>query len=143
MNEELLQSHIKWAEAAAGPELFPYQDSVGVLTIGYGRNLDDKGISRAEAGLMLVNDMEAAIKDAKTLPYWHDLDPVRQLVLADMSFNLGLPKLLRFKKMHAAIELTDYKLAAHEMKDSKWYRQTERRAKVLYEAMLTGIWNGH
>lgn len=140
MNEGLLREHVKWAEAASGPELYPYKDSVGVLTIGYGRNLDDNGISRDEAELMLVNDLDAAIADAMTLPYWDRLSPVRQLVLSDMSFNLGLPRLLKFKKMHAALEVGDYSLAAHEMMDSKWYRQTERRAKVLVRAMQTGIW---
>ena len=140
MDELLLKAHIKWAEAAAGPELFPYRDTVGKLTIGYGRNLDDKGITRAEAELMLDKDMADAIDDASTLPYWEQLDPVRKLVLSDMTYNLGLSRLLKFKRMHAALELPDYVLAAHEMKDSRWYKQTERRAKVLVEAMITGIW---
>lgn len=133
-------AHIKWAEAAAGPELKPYLDTVGKLTIGYGRNLDDKGITRSEAEIMLVNDMNDAIADAQSLPYWSQLDPVRQIVISDMVFNLGLSRFLKFQLLNAALAIKDYKKAAAEMVDSKWYRQTERRAKVLVEAMKTGIW---
>lgn len=140
MNEALLKAHIKWAEAAGGPELFPYRDTVGKLTIGYGRNLDDNGIDPGEAELMLDNDIAAALNDAFTLPYWDTLSPVRQLVIADMVFNLGLPKFLGFINLNMALALPDYTLAATEMVDSKWYRQVERRAKVLVEAMKTGIW---
>lgn len=140
MDESLLKAHIKWAEAAAGPELFPYRDTVEKLTIGYGRNLDDKGITRGEAELMLNNDMADAIADAATLPYWPSLDPVRQIVISDMVFNLGLTKFRKFSKLNAALQAHDFGLAAVEMKDSKWYRQTERRAKVLHSAMITGIW---
>lgn len=142
MDVGTLRRHIKWAEAASGPKLFPYRDTVGKLTIGYGRNLDDKGITRAEAESMLTQDMEEALADAASLPYWEQLDPVRKMCIADMVFNLGLPKFYRFKKLNAALDLKDYKLAAHEMKDSKWYRQTERRASVLVASMLTGVWHG-
>ena len=74
MDLQALRDHIQWAEAAAGPELFPYRDTVGVLTIAYGRNLDDTGISLDEADLMLDNDIAAVLKDAATLPYWSELD---------------------------------------------------------------------
>ena len=140
MDESLLKAHIKWAEAAAGPELFPYRDTVEKLTIGYGRNLDDKGITRDEAELMLSNDMADAIADAKTLPFWPSLDPVRQIVISDMIYNLGLTKFRKFSKLNAALQIKDYSAAAHEMLDSKWFRQTERRAKVLCQSMLTGLW---
>ena len=140
MDEALLRAHVKWAEAARGPELFPYRDTVEKLTIGYGRNLDDKGITREEAELMLSTDLREAIEDASTLPYWEQLDPVRKIILADMTFNLGLTKLRYFRRFHAAMSIRDYNLAAHEMQDSKWYRQTTRRAKVLVKAMQTGIW---
>jgi len=140
VDESLLKAHIKWAEAAAGPELFPYLDTVGKLTIGYGRNLDDRGISRAVAELLLTEDMDLAIADAKSLPYWDTLSPVRQIVVSDMLFNLGLTKFRKFVNLNKALLIQDYSLAAHEMQDSKWYRQTTRRAKVLVEAMKTGIW---
>ena len=140
MDKELLRAHIKWAEAAGGPELFPYRDSVKKLTIGYGRNLDDKGISEHEAEVMLTSDLEEALAEARKLPYWERLNDARKLVIADMVFNLGLSKFLRFTKLAAALMLPDYSLAAHEMKDSKWYTQVTRRADVLVAAMLSGEW---
>ena len=140
MDEGLLKAHIKWAEAARGPELFPYRDTVGKLTIGYGRNLDDKGITRAEAEFMLDKDMADAIADASSLPYWDSLSPVRRIVISDMVYNLGLTKFRKFVNLNKALTIQDYILAGHEMKDSKWYRQTERRAKVLVQAMTSGLW---
>jgi len=129
-----------WAEAAQGPELFPYRDTVEKLTIGYGRNLDDRGITRAEADFMLSTDIRYTLAEAESLPYWERLDSVRKIVIADMIYNLGFSKFRGFKRLHTAMVLPDYTLAAHEMKDSRWYKQTLRRAKVLHKAMLTGLW---
>ena len=136
-----LKAHIKWAEAAQGPELFPYRDTVGKLTIGYGRNLDDVGITAAEAGVLLDTDIQRTLGDCENLPYWENLDPVRKIVIADMVYNLGFARFRGFKRFHAAMMKRDYSLAAHEMKDSRWYNQVRRRAKVLHKAMLTGIWD--
>lgn len=141
MDKSLLRAHVKWAEAATGPELFPYHDTVGKLTIGYGRNLTDRGISREEAELMFSNDLAEAIADAESLPYYTRLDPVRKLVVCDMVFNLGLTKFRNFVKLNAALGRGDYVRAAHEMYDSKWYRQVERRARVLVRAMSSGVWD--
>lgn len=140
MDNRLLRSHIKWAEAAKGPELFPYYDTAEKLTIGYGRNLSDRGISEEEAELMLDNDISSAIADAESLPYWDRLNAVRQLVVTDMIYNLGLSKFRKFVKLNAALTIGDYSLAAHEMVDSEWYHQVKRRARVLMRAMLTGLW---
>jgi len=140
MNKILLRAHVKWAEAAAGPNLFPYRDTAKKLTIGYGHNLDDRGISPSVAELLLTEDLDLAIADAESLPYWDTLCPVRQLVLSDMLFNLGLTKFRKFVNLNKALLTQDYNLAAHEMQDSRWYRQTTRRAKVLVEAMRTGLW---
>ena len=140
-DKQLLRNHIKWAEAADGPKLFPYLDTVGVTTIGYGRNLVHKGITKEEAELMLTNDIEDARQDAATLPFWLSLSPVRKVVIVDMVFNLGLSRFNRFKRTKEALNNADWGLAAQEMKDSKWYTQTERRAKVLVAAMRTGRWN--
>lgn len=140
MDDALLTEHIKWAEAADGPELFPYKDTVGKLTIGYGRNLDDRGITRAEAELMLQTDVAVVQREAESLPYWERLDPVRKIVVLDMIYNLGFSRFRGFRRFHTAMMKRDYQLAAHEMKDSRWYRQVLRRAKVLHKAMQTGLW---
>ncbi len=137
MNIDLLRDHIIWAE---GYRQFPYKDSVGILTVGVGRNLEALGISRDEAGYMLDNDIRAVIQDATSLPYWEQLDGPRQMVIVDMIFNLGLPRFLKFKNLNRALTIQDYVRAAHEMLDSKWYRQVGRRAEKLRQIMLTGVW---
>lgn len=138
MNLDAFREHLKWAE---GVKRFPYRCSADKLTIGVGRNLDDRGISEDEINYLLDNDIANTIRDCETLDYWSNLDSVRRLVVADMVFNLGLSRYLLFKKFNAALSFKDYTLAAIEMKDSKWYRQVGRRAEKLHEAMTSGEWN--
>ncbi len=136
-----LEDHVKRAEAPNGEAmLFPYEDSVGLITIGWGRNLDNNGLSLEECQLLFTNDLNDALQDAASLPYWEQLDGARQMVVADMVFNLGLTRFLRFKNLNKALLIQDYVRAAHEMVDSKWYRQVGRRAEKLRQIMLTGEW---
>jgi len=72
-----------------------------------------------------------AIQDARSLDYWHHLDDVRRLVVVDLCFNLGLPRWKRFIKANAALNKKDYEEAAIEMEDSRWFRQTGRRAITM------------
>lgn len=122
-----------------GLRLKPYRDTVGVLTIGYGRNLDHVGISEDEAALMLENDITAALEGLDLfLPWWRRLDGVRQRVLADMAFNLGVTKLLKFRNTLAAVQRGDYRAAARGMRNSLWARQVKGRAVRLATMMETG-----
>lgn len=116
-----------------------YKDSVGVLTIGYGRNLEHNGITEDEAEYLLRNDVQTAINGARGLfDNFDALDDVRQEVLVEMAFNLGAVRLSQFKKMIAAVERFDFAAAADEMKDSLWHNQVKMRATELEGAMLTG-----
>lgn len=136
-----LEDHIKRAEAPGGEAvLFPYEDSVGLISIGWGRNLDGKGLSIKECQLLFDNDLQDVFKDASSLPYWEQLDGVRQMVVMDMIFNLGLTRFLKFPALNAALAAGDYIRAAHEMLDSKWYTQVGSRARKLRQIMLTGEW---
>lgn len=117
----------------------PYKDSVGVLTVGYGRNLQDVGIRPDEARLMLENDLTVAMNDARFLfDDFAALTPNRQRVLVDMAFNLGRARLAGFKAMFAALERGDYHAAAVEMLSSKWARQVGNRAQRLARMMKEG-----
>ena len=120
--------------------LKPYKDSVGKLTIGVGRNLDDKGITEAEAMLLLSNDIGDALSDAKKFAWFSDLNSPRQDVVVDMMFNLGLTRFSGFKKMIAAIEHGNFPEAADQMLDSKWARQVGLRASELSQMMRTGAY---
>jgi len=140
-NRARLEDHIKRAEAPDGKAIrFPYEDSVGLITIGWGRNLDGKGLSLKECQLLFDNDLHDALQGAALLPYWEQLDGPRQMVVVDMIFNLGLTRFLKFIKLNKALLIQDYLRAAHEMLDSKWYTQVGRRAKKLRRIMLTGEW---
>ena len=120
---------------------FPYKDTVDKLTIGYGRNLEQCGISEEEASYLLRNDINNSINDIKNLIGKEEFDflgSTRQAVLVNMCFNLGKPRLAGFKKMFAAIKKHDYTLAAAEMLNSKWAEQVGMRAEELANYMDKG-----
>jgi lysozyme len=122
-----------------GLRLKPYRDTVGKLTIGYGRNLTDRGLTEAEAEFLLDNDIKSHSEElAKALPWLVNLDPARQAVLVDMAFNLGVPGLLKFKNTLRAVREGRFEDAAKGMLASKWARQVKGRAVRLAEAMKTG-----
>ena len=121
MDIDAFKNHLIWAE---GWRNFAYEDSVGKISIGCGRNLDDVGLSDDEIDMCLQNDIERVMGAVRTLPFWDGLDPVRQLVVADMVFNLGFTRFRGFVKTIQALESQDYDTAADEMVDSRWYRQT-------------------
>ena len=118
--------------ADEGLRLKPYKDTVGKLTIGVGRNLDDRGITEVEAKYLLVNDIKVAEKELTThAPWWWNLDKPRQEALLNMCFNLGWSRLAKFEKMLAALKAHDYDAAAIEALDSKWATQVGDRAKRI------------
>lgn len=117
-----------WIIAHEGVKLKPYHDTVGKLTIGVGRNLDERGISLEEAYILLDNDIDLCIRQLQNYPWFMRLDPNRQDALINMCFNLGLPRLLGFKKMIDALGRQDYTRAAIEALDSKWAQQVKGRA---------------
>ena len=122
-----------------GLELKPYRCTAGHLTIGIGRNLDDRGITEDEARFLCQNDVDIVEQElARKFPFIVGLDDVRIRVLLVMAFNLGVPRLSAFSNMWAALEEGDYKQAAVEMLDSRWARQVGRRATNLSQMMETG-----
>lgn len=122
-----------------GLELTVYKCTAGKNTIGYGRNLDDKGITEAEAEVMLVNDMaEHETWLQNEFAFWGELNEARQAVLIDMTHNLGRTGLLGFKNFIAALAVADYSKASVEMLDSRWARQVGMRAHRLSNIMATG-----
>ena len=129
------RDHLNWAE---GREPFPYKDTVGKISIGVGRNLDDVGLSEDEINYLLENDIRRAVTLASGMPYWDSLSSRRKLVVADMVFNLGLAGFKTFVLANAAMARGDWDEAAEEMVRSKWFTQTGRRARKLVEMMRLG-----
>lgn len=119
-----------------GVRLFPYMDTAGKITIGIGRNLSDVGVSSAEVQAMWLADVDRATAGLdRALPWWRSLSEERQRVLMNMAFNLGIRRLLGFKKMLAAAKDGQFQPAASEMLDSAWSRQVGNRATRLAKVM--------
>lgn len=122
-----------------GLRLKPYQDSLGILTIGYGRNLEDRGITRQEAEHLLDNDLTVVVEELRgALSFFGALDETRQVVLVDMAFNLGIVRLMGFKLMLAAVREARWNDAAAHLLDSKYAQQVGARAVELAEMMRSG-----
>lgn len=135
MNEKLMYRLIE----EEGMKLKPYRCSAGKLTIGVGRNLEDKGLSNEEALFLLQNDIIEAVKELKkAFLFFDSLNETRQIVLIDMCFNLGINGLKKFKKMIKALENQDFSLASKEMLSSCWAKQVGARARSLALLMETG-----
>ncbi len=125
-----------------GLRLKPYRDTVGKLTIGIGRNLDDVGITREEATMLLNHDIAKVQREVnEAFPWFSSLNGVRKNVVLNMVFNLGLPRFRQFKKAIAAIKAKRWHEAANQMLDSRWARQVGRRARELASMMKSGRYN--
>lgn len=143
---------IDLAKQFEGLVLTPYRCPAGYLTIGYGHNLEADGLRPEKARLLLgdgiteeraqkilVEDLKIAQADARRFfPDITLLSDNRRAVLVDMSFNMGLPTLSRFKRFRAALEARDYEQAAKQMEGSRWYGQVGFRSKKLVQLMRDG-----
>lgn len=121
-----------------GLKLKPYRDTEGILTIGIGRNLDDVGISDREAKILLANDIVTVASQLdKAVPWWTTLSDARQRALINMGF-MGVPKVLEFRKMLAALQTGDYETAAQECLASKWAAQVGARSERIAGMIRVG-----
>lgn len=118
-----------------GLMLTPYRCTSGALSVGYGHNLDAKGISRNVAELMLTEDTADAIKTVRVYPWFQGLSDLRQEVVTEMAFQLGAGGFAEFRATIKALAAGDYERAARQMLASKvareqaparWQRHAER-----------------
>ena len=113
-----------------------YRDSLGIETVGVGRNIRDKGLSMQEVDLLLDNDLTDAERDARAIfPTFDKLSDIRKAVLLNMSFNMGRERLSKFKKLRAAVQDEDWAEAARQMILSTWATQVGARATRLAKQM--------
>lgn len=135
MNMERLKGQLILDEAVR-PKM--YLDSEGIETIGVGHNLRDRPISDRAIQVILEDDIEAMLPELERLPIYRKLDDVRQTAIANMAFNLGVPRLLEFRKMWAALDRQDWIEAAKQMLDSKWAKQVGARSARLAKIIERG-----
>lgn len=115
----------------------PYRCTAGKLTIGYGRNIEDVGISQNEALFMLREDIKKVKAQChEKISFFNHLSESRQEALVNMAFNLGINGLLKFKKTLALMEKGDFKQASEEVLRSKWALQVGERAKRISKQIL-------
>lgn len=113
----------------------PYKCTAGKITIGYGRNLEANPLTKAEAQILLENDLKKIVKKLTRYGFYTRLDSGRRAVILNMAFNLGVNGLMKFKNMIEALELKDYDKAADEMLNSRWANQVKSRATRLAKQM--------
>jgi lysozyme len=138
MTNEDIQTMIKKHE---GFKTTIYLDTEGVPTAGWGHAfLVNSVVPEDVCERFFERDFAEATRNFNSFCALNDIqvDSVRKAVLIDMAFNLGLPKLLKFKKMIAALQVADYDEAARQMEDSKWYGQVGSRGRELVRMMKTG-----
>ena len=143
MNIEQLRKEL---EVDEGVKYEIYNDHLGYPTFGIGHLVRD---TDPEAGAALGTpisedrvieafneDVETVLSDCAILyDDFDDLPEEAQLIIANMMFNLGRPRLSKFKGMKAGVDARDWKKAADEMVDSAWYRQVPNRAGRLVTRM--------
>jgi lysozyme len=131
-----------------GVEYTPYTDTTGNPTVGVGHNLNASPLpagwtyplNDAQVNQLLTTDLQDTFAQLNSnLPWWTTLDPVRQRVIANMAFNMGIATLLTFHNTLAAVQRGAYATAAAGMQASAWYTQVGARAQRLSQAMATGV----
>tara|TARA_R100000005_G_scaffold13364_1_gene5356 strand:- start:3259 stop:3702 length:444 start_codon:yes stop_codon:yes gene_type:complete len=126
-----------------------YNDHLGYPTFGVGHLITEKDeehgkplgtpVSEERVAECLNADVDIVCAELdKNMEWWRGLNDTRQRVMANMCFNLGYPRLSKFKKFLAAVQEEDWETAAVEMMDSKWATQVGDRAVRLREKMLNG-----
>ena len=143
-------------ERDEGVRLYAYMDTTGNRTVGVGRNLDAnplttdelthvghdarlKPITHEQALYLLRNDIQrTSLELNRRMHWWTNLDEVRQRVLLNMAFNLGVPRLLAFTETLRWTEQGHYNAAAQCRLQSVWANQVGQRAERLAQMMRTG-----
>lgn len=129
---------------AEGKRNLMYPDTKGIPTIGVGHNLKTP-ISDAAVAQILADDIAVHVAELdQHLPWWRQLDPVRQEVMIELMFNMGwgagLRGLSTFKLTLEAIRTGQFEKAASGLENSKWARDVKSRAGVVCEALEKGVW---
>ena len=124
-----------------GVRTHAYQCTANMTTVGVGRNIDEDGglgLSVDEIEFLLKNDIKRCKQELITLPWFPEIDSVRQDALINLCFNLGITRLLGFKNALTAMSVGDYEKAAEEFLDSRWAVQVGTRALDVAHMIRTG-----
>jgi len=135
MNNERLRETIIRHE---GTRLDMYQDTLGIWTVGVGHNIEEKGISQAVMELMLEEDLAEAVSELKrSVSFFSKMPEQVQEALVNLAFNMGIPRLMQFKKTLAYLRDGNFEAAADELLDSRYAEQVGRRADEVADMIRT------
>jgi GH24 family phage-related lysozyme (muramidase) len=143
MNIDQLRKELELDE---GVKYEIYNDHLGYATFGIGHLVTDidpehgqeigTPVSEDRVAEAFNKDVRTVIADCKILyPDFDELPEECQLIIANMMFNMGRPRLKKFKGMKRGVDSRDWNAAADEMIDSAWYRQVPNRAGRLVKRM--------
>ena len=143
MDIEKLREEIKYDEGSVNKI---YLDHLGLATFGIGHLVTEwdeeygwevgTPVSEDRCIEAFNSDIENVLSDCHRLyPDFDDLPEEVQRIVANMMFNMGRPRLSKFKGMKRGVDAKDWNAAADEMVDSRWYRQVTKRADRLVERM--------
>jgi len=143
MNIDKLREEIAYDEGSVN-EI--YLDHLGLPTFGIGHLVLDSDpeygyevgtpVSEDRCNSAFDSDVQTVLSDCERLyPDFNDLPEEVQLIVANMMFNMGRPRLSKFKGMKRGVDARDWNTAADEMVDSAWYRQVTKRADRLVARM--------
>lgn len=134
-----MKSHLVLAERLIkdheGLRRTVYTCPAGKLTIGYGRNLEDNGLSVSECEYLLANDIYECEADLRRFPYWARLNDRQKAGLLNLRYNVGGAGYRSFKRMNAALEAENFEQAAAEVIQSKYAEQVGRRAQDIADLL--------
>lgn len=131
-----------------GFSAMPYICTEGYPTVGYGQRIGPQGVDvslyefelpEPVARQWLSENIRQLENILSRYSWYQQCNTDRASVLVSMAYQLGLSGLLRFRKMLAAIEDNDWEEAAREALDSRWAKQTPRRARHHAEVLRTGV----
>ena len=125
---------------ATGKPIVPGTHVIGHPTVGYGRALDVRGITKGESEYLMKNDMAKARVVAERHAWFHGLSEPRQAVCLDMIHNLGAGGFWAFRKMISALARRDFEEAGIQLLDSKYAEQVRTRALRNYDILIRGAW---
>jgi lysozyme len=124
---------------ANGNEVKAGYTLVGNPTIGVGRDLSSYGVTSSESAYLLGNNIQNTIAELDAqLSWWENLDPVRQRVMVNMAFNMGIEGLEEFPMFLAAMQAGNWTAAGQDMEQSHWWNEVGERAVRLQYMVLNG-----
>ena len=143
MNIDKLRKEIAYDEGSVNKI---YLDHLSLPTFGIGHLVlasdpehgQEVGtpVSEDRCNSAFDNDVKTVLADCERLySDFDDLPEEVQLIIANMMFNMGRPRLSKFKGMKRGVDARDWNAAADEMVDSNWYKQVTKRADRLVARM--------